>query len=145
MSQNINKGENTHEKKIIFLGKDIFLDSLPLFSSSVIIYQPGTLNILPDSLYFVVSGILKWRNPNLLKSGTPLIISYRVFPKKWTYEKTADFLIVPDSLGTYFYLGKPEMESFSMANEFRRIEYSGGFMRGLSIDVLTPFISDNFK
>ena len=133
MSQNINKGENTHEKKIIFLGKDIFLDSLPLFSSSVIIYQPGTLNILPDSLYFVVSGILKWRNPNLLKSGTPLIISYRVFPKKWTYEKTADFLIVPDSLGTYFYLGKPEMESFSMANEFRRIEYSGGFMRGLSI------------
>jgi len=133
MSQNINSGQNIHEKKIFFDGKEVFLDSLPLFSSSVIIYDGNHLNILSDSLYFVVSGILKWRKPNFIQQGTPLLIQYRLFPKEWHIQKKTDFQLFPDSNGNFLLAVKPEIEAFSMANEFRRIEYSGGFMRGLSI------------
>lgn len=133
MSQNINIGQNIYEKKIFFDGKDVFLDSLPLFSGSVIIYQKNHLQIIPDSLYFVFSGILKWRKNHFIQPGTPLVIQYRIFPKDWNTKKKTDFLLLPDSGGTFLFSGKPVLEGFSMANEFRRIEYSGGFMRGLSI------------
>ena len=39
MSQNISDWGNMHEKKVIFHGDDILLDSLPIFSSSVSIFQ----------------------------------------------------------------------------------------------------------
>jgi hypothetical protein len=88
---------------------------------------------VPDSLYFVVSGILKWRNNQIFKIGTPLLIQYRTFPKDWINSKSSDFLLIPDTLETFYLMGKSELASFSMSDEFRRIEYSGGFMRGISI------------
>jgi len=133
MSQSINTEGNLHEKTFIFQGKDILLDSLPLFSSTVIIHSISPYRLIPDSLYYVVSGMLIWKNKTFLIMGTPLIIRYRTFPTDWQMDKTPAFLIVPDSSGMYFLSGKQEMESFSMANEFRRIEYNGGFMRGLSV------------
>jgi len=133
VSQNMAEWGNMHEKKVIFQGDDILLDSLPIFSSSVSIFQINPLISVPDSLYFMVSGILKWRNSQLFKKGTPLLIRYRTFPKEWINTKSSDFLLIPDTLETFFLMGKSEFESFSMADEFRRIDYSGGFMRGISI------------
>ena len=102
MSQNMADCGNMHEKKIIFQGGDILLDSLPIFSSSVSIFQINPLIPVSDSLYFVVSGILKWRNSPLFKKGTPLLIRYRTFPKEWTTTKSSDFRLIPDTLETFF-------------------------------------------
>lgn len=133
MSQNMADWGNMHEKKVIFHGEDILLDSLPIFSSSVSIFQINPLIPVPDNLYFIVSGILKWRKTEILKKGTSLVIRYRTFPKKWTSTKSSGILLIPDTLETFYLLGKTESESFSLADEFRRIDYSGGFMRGISI------------
>jgi hypothetical protein len=132
-SQNMNTVGNLHEKIFLFQGKDILLDSFPIFSSSVIIYSNSPYRFIPDSLYNIYSGKIIWKNKAVLNIGTPLIIRYRTFPTTWRMDKTAEFSIVPDAYGTYFLTGKPETEPFSMANEFRRLEYSGGFMRGMSI------------
>jgi hypothetical protein len=106
MSQNMADWGNMHEKKIIFQGEDILLDSLPIFSSSVSIFQINPLISVPDSVYFMVSGILKWRNGQLFKKGTPLLIRYRTFPKEWTNIKSSDFQLIPDTLETFFFDGK---------------------------------------
>jgi len=133
MSQNMADKGNMHEKKVIFHGEDILLDSLPIFSSSVSIFQINPLIPVPDSLYFMVSGILKWRNGQIFKKGTSLVIRYRTFPKEWASTKSSGILLIPDTLETFYLMGKSEYESFSMADEFRRIDYSGGFMRGISL------------
>lgn len=114
MSQNISDWGNMHEKKIIFQEDGILLDSLPIFSSSVSIFQINPLIPVPDSLYFMVSGILKWRNGQLFKKGTPLLIRYRTFPKEWINTKSSDFLLIPDTLETFFLMGKSELASFSI-------------------------------
>lgn len=132
-SQNMSDWGNMREKKVIFYADDILLDSLPIFSSSVSIFQINPLIPVPDSLYFMVSGILKWRNSQLFKKGTALLIRYRTFPKEWINTKSSGILLIPDTLETFYLMRKSESESFSMAEELRRIDYSGGFMRGISI------------
>jgi hypothetical protein len=133
MSQNINYGQNIHERKIFFDGSDISLSRSPIFSSSVVVFLSHSGIRVADTLYYLNSGTLKWRNPHFLKPGTQLLIRYRVFPKEWETEKTGNVRMIPDSTGSYFISLKTDRASFSMANELRRMEYTGGFMRGLSM------------
>lgn len=131
--QSPSNSKNLREKKFYFQGKDLNIDTLAFFSNSLQVFQVNPVREIPDSSYFVVSGILKWRNPHFLKVGTLLMVRYRTFPLEWQKKLNSEYSVLRDSTGDFFLMGKSESESFSMAEEFRRMEYSGGFMRGLSL------------
>jgi len=124
---------NLQERIISFDGGGILLDSLPLFSGSVAIFHAASGTRVDSANYTVVAGFISWRKGFSLAQGTRLLARYRLLPRAWQVGYAPAFSVRRDSGGRYFLSGVREDDPFSLASEFRRIGYSGGFMRGLSL------------